>query len=216
MKVFLTRPNAPIHPLEERIIRVWRRQYDNVEVIQAEPFEIHGDLLTRLWSDIRSSDDPDIIISESDFIPQPTINWPPGTAAVFVTFAHQHLAFPAILPCRPYSAGWYMRFNRSLFKSEPDLNWLNASGPFNDAANFAYLRAHLTGVIDWSSSVLIDPNNRSFGAEKLRCLRYPFGYHLFWTRHWHEPNKVLFPDGYTVRNHLAAANRLLDYLEPIQ
>jgi hypothetical protein len=215
MKVFITRPAQPLHPLEERIISLWRRQYDNVEVIQAEPFEIHGDLLTRLWSDIRSSDEPEIIISESDFVPLPTIAWPPNIAAVFTTYCHQHLSFPTITPCRPYSAGWYMRFNRSLFKAEPALDWLSASGPFNDAANFAYLRAHLTGVLDWSNSLLIEPMNTFHGKELLRCLRYPFGTHLFWTRHWYEPKKRLYPDGYTVADHLAAASAMLKNLEPI-
>jgi len=205
-----------MHPLEERIIKKWRCQYNNVEVVQAENFEIHGDLLTRIWSEVRSCDDPDIIISESDFIPFAAITGSkPKLAALFVTFAHQHLNFPRITNCIPYSGAWYMQFNRSLFRAEPDLNWLSASGPFNDAANFAYLRGHLSGCFDWTNSTIINPQNTVYGEEKLRCLRYPFGAHLFWARHWNEPDKVLFPDGYTIRDHLAAANNLLDHLDPL-
>lgn len=223
MKIFITRPNLPPHPFEDRCLERWKTaavlRKAELEVVTAKPYEIHGELLTRLWNDIRVDLDSLCLISESDFYPDPdAINILvsravlDGTALTGCFSAHRDSPAHEWVSLAPLLAPWFLFFNRAAFApGQPDLHWLGAAGPRNDAANLAYLRGVEAGIFTARNVNFFpgrEPKPFLFGRT------YPFGTHLMWRRHWHDdPERLLFPadpGGPTIGQHLLAIGLWFD------
>ena len=212
MKIWLTRPNQAIHPLEVKLIERWidkvaKPRGAQYKIMVPFPYEIHGELLTRIWNEIRQDSEEIHLISESDFfihregeeldhILARLKKW--NRAAFFCAFGRRDPPDFKFTHLEPLVAPWFMIFNKPAFKVLPRLDWLSASGPFNDAANLAYCRAAEDGAFFRNQVIFgegVDPDG-------FRGISYDFGTHLMWLRHWHNPDDVIFPDGYTVTRHL--------------
>lgn len=234
MKIIITRPAQPIHKFEQKFLDHWAQVSDLLGtkpvIVQNEPYETHGALLTRIWNDLRTCKEP-ILISESDF-------WAYADevedllrhaqrlqrAACFTPLARR-LAHPlpsGMAPTdalgslkfyEPLVAPWFMLLLPSNFQADPPLTWLQAAGPFNDAANCAYLRgveagAFLEHNVKWlQKTKALGPVIRGNTA----VIQYLHGTHFFFTRHWHDnPETLLLPGGYTVGAHLAVIETWLE------
>lgn len=218
IRIWLTRPNQPRHPIEERVIARWEKLAGTLdaklEIVEPKLYEIHGELLTRIWSMIRQDPKDTHLISETDFSPSrmllSLIKNP--RAATFTEFGNRDGPTHEFLHYDPLTAPWFMILNPSRFRTEPRLDWLGAAGPFNDAANYAYLNGVLDGCFFGDEVVVL----RTFDHPSIRGAHYAFGTHFMWLRHWHDPpNSRLFPDDYTVQKHLAAIEEILRYEQPI-
>lgn len=212
MKIWITRPDQPIHPIENKLLLRWQEiaatRGADYERVQPASYQIHGELLTRIWNEIRQDSKDDIhLISESDFFihrkgeeldhiiaRMRRLN----RAAFFCAFGRRDPPDFKFTHLEPLTAPWFMIFNKPAFKAMPRLDWLGAAGPFNDAANLAFCRAAEDGAFFRSQCLFgegVDPDG-------YRGISYDFGTHLMWLRHWNSPTDVLFPDGYTTERHL--------------
>lgn len=225
MRIIITRPNQPIHKFEQKFLDHWQKVSElfgtKPVVVQNEPYETHGALLTRIWNDLRTLKEP-ILISESDF-------WAYADevedllhhatrlsrAAVFTPLARRQapappsgMALGEVKLYEPLVAPWFMLLLPQNFRADPPLTWLQPAGPFNDAANCAYIRgveagAFLQADIKWVQKT------RALGPTA--ALQYLHGTHFFFTRHWHDqPDTLLLPGGYTVGAHLAVIEAWLE------
>lgn len=129
-------------------------------------------MLTRLWAtEIRDSADPEHIISEIDFLPVRVDLRQLSSGPLHLIGAHyiRREYPPGADPTRsggelktyetdgvPLIAPWflYLRMTPSNINRLPPENWLNADGPYNDAANFALKHALDAGFV----------HNESFGV----------------------------------------------------
>jgi len=219
MKIFITRPAGPKHPFELKFLSHWNDVANSISggpavVIEPTPHEIHGELLIRLWSDLRTLKEP-FLISESDF-------WPFADEVDDLFRSMQRRRLAAVLTplsrrvpgtdgdmdeqfYEPLVAPWFLMLNPPAFRAAPDLDWLKQGGPFNDAANLAFCNAARSGTFFQPDVKWLQRNNSLGPKTTGYCTKYLPGVHWFWARHWNDaPGTVLLPNGYDVQTHLAA------------
>lgn len=216
MKIYLTRPRGPMHKFEQAFIAHWHGVSTLLSgnppyLLENNLHETHGELLTRLWNDLRGEKEA-ILISESDF-------WPFADevddlirsaqrrqlAACFTPLSRRDTPDCSERVLEPLVAPWFILLHPSFFKAQPPLDWLRQGGPFNDAANLAYLRGVEAGCFLQHNVKWLTPLN-SLGPKISGCqTKYLHGVHSFFTRHWNDPPATrLLPNGYDVQTHLAA------------
>lgn len=226
MKFWITEPHAASGPLQDALRARWLALKGPAKLtfMQANPGEIHGELLTRIWTYILEADEHEKrfkglptdlhVISETDFILQDAASqvllddYLTTTKALFVPNLTRDKETLELQHHFPLSAPWLLGINKNLFdihNVKPD--WLGASGPLNDAANFAFFNS-LDNLTDGDFHILTAHDARSDG---ILGVHYPhFGRHCFWNREFNSPpDKILLGD-WTVGRHTAGIKHLLE------
>ena len=165
MKIWLTSPNVKSSALDKMWVR-WAHLADisavDLELCKPEPGMIHGELLCSIWAKIRAEEDQIQLISEIDTIPHRNffktmdekLKVKRLVAANYVTRIYKDSADVHVdagnlkeheYSGTPLCGPWLIGFNLKDVSKWPDSNWLDAAGPFNDAANFAFRRALESG-----------------------------------------------------------------------
>lgn len=220
-KIWITQSNQTPHPIETACLSRWKSHAPcALEVVRAQAFEIHGDLLTRIWSMIRSDRQHQVhLISESDFwihsadqiSHELNAITRRGKAAHFVESCHRdNVPEHEIVRLEPLVAPWWILLNRTEFAADPPVDWLGPGGPRNDAANLAYTRGVEAGCFLANKVVFHEPQNPA--PYFFRGAAHPWGTHFMWTRHWNESlSTPLFrgDKAYTVGTHLDGITRWL-------
>lgn len=222
MKIWITHSAQPIHPIEQLCLDRWNAlsSFATVNIVPAAPYEIHGELLSRIWNSIRSDPEPVHLISESDF-------WYANSALLLhermmlskrnkalqicTSFHRDTLPDHPISSLAPLTAPWWILIDKSKLLAPLPVNWLDAAGPRNDAANLAYLRGVESGSFYEHTVSLVLPHDVS--PNYFRGANYTFGTHFMWTRHWSAPpTERLFRDDphYTVGDHLRGVKSWLE------
>jgi len=213
MKFLITEPRVPGTFLSRQLIAHWNRvtRGHNLEFYTNLPYEVHGELLTRLWTTIRYGP-PDIyLISETDMVLKRSFvkklaTWPWPENLIMVPFITRKVieGQPVILEHEGQTGAWFMAFNLTKVQPPnwPPLDWLSYGGVNNDAANNALNNAGPSGFVDSMGLRLLDWED---SYPPLLSIKYPAcGIHLFFARHYHEDfKKPLIPDfPYTVGDHV--------------
>lgn len=165
LKIYITKPHgSKLGGLEQKLQERWRLAANDskteIEFVEAEKHEIHGQLLTRLWvtralHDLTSGGE-DVLISEIDMVPTREIvstcdNLFIGdvdlACAPYVTRVYQPGESPSRAPgeltfhqvANQMLAGpWFLYLNMPAHDAgRLSDDWLGAAGPYNDAANLA-------------------------------------------------------------------------------
>ena len=211
MKIFVTRPAGLMETvLIQRLTKRWTNL--NAVIVAANPGRIHGETLTDLWQEALNTGTKKIVISELDFIPYDTFHDEMNmmleeSSGVFVHNARREP--DGELVTYPDLAGpWLLGVNLALLDRLPPLNWLDAGGPFNDAANLA-----LQNFKGCSADDPIVVNNYDCFPDALGLEYDGLGYHAFWNRHFDDPPGTILWAGVTVDQHLADIVARLDALE---
>lgn len=147
----------------------------------------------------------DVLVSELDFLPYPNalISLRHTTGFVFPQYVTRNYSKltddvtqdpgkltrhtidvpspdPACPPATiPLTGPWLMRFPAGSWAKKMPRDWLDAAGPFNDAANLAYARLLAEQILDIPVTILPgdDLHPLAWGTD------YPgLGQHLFWAR----------------------------------
>lgn len=212
MKIHITRPQTPT-PLDPQLAAAWGRLDTKVRFYQAEPYEVHGELLARIYQATLDSSDPKHIISELDFIPEPYMD--DQVSKWLYTYPLIRVAY-GTRPGPTYkfktegllTGAWFLAFNRDLLRAEPPIDWLREGGPFNDAANLALHHLIATDpTLDLDREVLtLEPLDT---YPNLAIEYRNVGSHAFFHRHLNDPAHHQLTPGVTVGDHTRAIQRLL-------
>jgi len=176
LKIWITSPAGSLGGLRPGLEKRWRlaAQDAGAELNFVEPREneFHGDMITRLWvEELRDSTDPEVLLSEIDFLPA-------RNGLNFLSAAKQFNLIGTKYTRREYAPGedplktsgelktyeinelpllapWFLflRFTPQNTQRLPPETWLQAGGHFNDAANLALLHAVQSGFVvedDWA------------------------------------------------------------------
>lgn len=211
-------------------------------VVKSRPYETHGDLLCRIWNDYAYDDlrnGSDVLISETDFVPDPAIyqtleDMPGFVFAHYLTRDYQRGDSVEAKPGRlqrhairvpgpddkvaelPLTGAWFMKFPAGAWAKQVPFDWLGAASRFNDAANFAYVRLLESKVRDIPIGFLkpTDLWHMVHGVD------YPgLGAHMFFSRGLDEPDDtvICWPDckpGLTAGRHREGIRRFLQSTAP--
>ena len=217
MQVWITSPRVK-GPLFDRLWSCWTSLFpgDNLHLRIANSYEIHGDLLNRIYQEIVDHPDPQHVISEIDFLPYPTFKETAdsvfrGGSPVALTPYVTRTSELQLINHWPLVGAWLLLLDKSRFLKPPALTWLEASSVFNDAANHALHNLVAAGSIedenDLTELLYYDNAPDSLGLEYSGL-----GYHAFFARHFNDPpSRDLFP-GFTLAQHLADINARLTAL----
>lgn len=230
MKILITAPRgARCGGLRARLENKWslvaKDANADIEFLEPESHEIHGELLTRLWvTHIRPANlaGCPVLLSEIDFIPvrgaANSRSWSNFTCVPYCTRIYDPGVSPSLSGGRlqeasvsgfPLCAPWFAVFNLDAFASVLDDDWLGASGPFNDAMNLAghrlmertSIRPHFLSGKDAFPSI--------------HGVRYPgLGTHCFFARALDEPEDTVIcwpdqPRSLTAGQHRTNVHQLL-------
>lgn len=189
-----------------------------LHVRENHPWEVHGELLSRIWSEIRYGEPGTYILSETDFIPRRSLlcdlMYELAVPRFRCTSHFTRDAHLELVDHWPLSAPWFMTFDLCFRPPAwPPVDWLAAGGPFNDAANLAAQNAvkskfALAKDIRWleveDAAPLMGAHLKGYGT------------HCFFARHFLDsPDTVLLPgSGYTVQEHKSRIRELLRQMHP--
>jgi len=178
-----------------------------VHLLEPLPNEIHGEFLTRLWStEILESPDDEHLISELDFLPyRDTVLRIATTARAggfdllgvpYVrrvyspdqsTRLHSGKVETYEQDGLPLLGPWLLYLNLAKHRTLhlPQMDWLGAAGPFNDAGNLALHSLRASGFLTETNFALL-PAKDAFPL--IHGTQYPrVGIHTFFAREYDAP-----------------------------
>jgi len=167
-------------PLHDRCYAIWEdfSEHTGLEVIQHDNYDglEHWEMLALMWERMRARQDVDrVIITEHDFLPTPDLaeraqEARGGAAALGVEYAPQQWKTLG-RRWQGIPGGWFLEIDRTRFSGPLDFR---GEGLWNDPGNKLHHQLNLMlapGQID------------EYG------LKYPWGTHLFWSRHIEEKGR---------------------------
>jgi hypothetical protein len=217
----------PEPPLVYDLRAHWRKTADSLGAslvfYEPGPFNIHGEVLERVWADIRydivRNGNPDhlYIISEIDFVPYPAglkvfadMAREGARAGYFAPYVNRD-ASQVPVDHWPLTGAWFLALNLKNVTSWPPTYWLAAGGPYHDAANMALQNALASGFLTEENVVRLAWRDL-WGTGGPMSLELPgLGTHLFFSAHFEDPPdaELLLGSGYTSGEHVGRVKRFL-------
>lgn len=222
------RTPAMIRTMREVWQEVAHKHDCGLSFYEPSPYMIHGELLNRMWLDIRYNirrGNNFVAISEIDFIPDSAMPnlvtdyfaLNPRLRALLTPYVTRDTPDHSLRHYTtdkdlPLIAPWFMALNLAGLETWPSLDWLAAGGPRNDAGNLALQNALESGFLTEENYLAIKPRDLRQDDPDLWGLELPgYGAHVFFSQRYDEdPSYELVPGtGHTVGRHLGGITRFL-------
>jgi hypothetical protein len=181
-------------PRHQRLRRIWQAIAEyiapeaNVRWFVNERRLRHAECFDKMWHEEQEFDNRIVLFTEEDFLPDLAVglfNWmgistfkTDEQAAVATMYCTRCPKNRSVLQAGDKAGGWFICIDKDVFPGPAHISFEGAPDPANQ------LRPHLR---HFGKTISLVPG--SDGYPHHYGMEYPYGTHLFWSRHYHDdPN----------------------------